>query len=59
MVRSGLLDLGQWQATGFALDDANGVVSRAAVHGGPFELDVIRPEALPAPPLLTPACDNR
>ncbi len=43
LVRSGLLDLSQWNVTEFELDQANEAVAHAATHGGPFRLDVIRP----------------
>lgn len=43
LVRSGLLDLGQFDVTAFALDDANQAVAYAAAHGGPFRATVIRP----------------
>jgi alcohol dehydrogenase len=43
LVRSGLLDLGQWEVVEFDLDHANEAVAHAAAHGGPFRADVIRP----------------
>ena len=43
LVRSGLLDLSQWDVTEFDLDQANEAVAHAAAHGGPFRCDVIRP----------------
>jgi len=43
LVRSGLLDLSNWDVTAFALDDANEAVAHAAAHGGPFKSTVIRP----------------
>jgi alcohol dehydrogenase len=43
LVRSGLLDLSQFEVTEFALPDANEAVAYAALHGGPFKLTVIRP----------------
>ncbi len=43
LVRSGLLDLSQFEVTEFALDDANKAVAHAAAYGGPYKLTVIRP----------------
>jgi alcohol dehydrogenase len=43
LVQSGLLDLNNWDITTFDLDHANEAVSHAAVSGGPFKLDVLRP----------------
>ncbi len=43
LVRSGLLDLSQWEITAFDLDHANEAVAHAAAHGGPFRADVIQP----------------
>ena len=43
MVRAGLIDLGQYELTEFALDDANDAVAHAAANAGPFGLTVIRP----------------
>ncbi len=43
LVRSGLLDLGQWEVTEFPLDQANEAVAQAAAGGGPFRSTVIRP----------------
>jgi alcohol dehydrogenase len=43
LVRSGLLDLSQFEVTEFALPDANEAVAYAALNGGPFKLTVIRP----------------
>lgn len=43
LVRSGRLDLGQFEVTEFALDDANDAVAHAADHGGPFRMTVLRP----------------
>jgi alcohol dehydrogenase len=42
LVRSGLLDLGQFEVTEFDLDHANDAVTHAAANGGPFNLAVIR-----------------
>ena len=42
LVRSGLLDLSQFEMTEFDLDHANDAVAHAA-HGGPFRTTVIRP----------------
>ena len=43
LIRSGLLDLGQFDVTTFELDRANDAVAHAAAHGGPFKLTVIEP----------------
>jgi alcohol dehydrogenase len=43
LIRRGLLDLGHFSVTDFALDQANEAVAHAAAHGGPFKLTVIRP----------------
>ena len=43
MVRAGLVDLGQFEMTEFALDDANQAVAHAAANAGPRELTVLRP----------------
>ena len=43
LVRSGLLDIRNWDVTEFGLDRANEAVAHAAAHGGPFKADVIRP----------------
>lgn len=43
LVRSGLLDLSQFDVTDLSLDDANGAVAHAAAVSGPFKLTVIRP----------------
>ncbi len=43
LVRAGLLDLGQFDVTEFALDDANQAVAHAAGHAGAFRITVIRP----------------
>ncbi len=42
-VRSGLLDLRQWQVAEFGLDGANEAVAHAAGNAGPFRLTVLRP----------------
>ena len=44
MVRSGLIDLAQFDMTEFALDDANAAVAHAAANAGPFQLTVLRPD---------------
>lgn len=44
LVRSGLIDLNQFDVTEFALDDANGAVASAAATAGPFKLTVLRPD---------------
>ncbi len=43
LIRSGLLDLGNFAVTAFDLDDANEAVAHAAANGGPFKLTVLRP----------------
>ena len=43
LVRAGLLDLGQFAVTAFALDDANEAVAHAAANAGPFRLTVLKP----------------
>ena len=43
LIRSGLLDLGQFAVTEFGLDQANEAVAHAAAHSRPFNLTVIRP----------------
>ncbi|MGR6920312.1 alcohol dehydrogenase catalytic domain-containing protein [[Actinomadura] parvosata] len=43
LARSGLLDLGQFDVTEFALGDAAAAVAHAAEHSAPFRLTVIRP----------------
>ena len=43
LVRAGLLDLGQFEVTEFALDNANEAVAHAAAHAGPFRITVLRP----------------
>ena len=43
LIRSGLLDLGNFDVTAFDLDDANDAVAHAAAHSGPFKMTVIRP----------------
>jgi alcohol dehydrogenase len=43
LVRSGLLDLSQFEVREFDLDHANDAVAHAAAHGGPFKATVIRP----------------
>jgi alcohol dehydrogenase len=43
LIRSGLLDLGNFDVASFDLDDANEAVAHAAANGGPFKLTVIRP----------------
>jgi alcohol dehydrogenase len=44
MVRSGLIDLSQFELTEFALDDVNAAVSHAAADAGPRQLTVVRPD---------------
>ncbi len=43
LVRSGLLDLRNWEITDFDLDHANEAVAHAAAHAGPFKATVIQP----------------
>ena len=43
LVRSGLLDLGQFAVTEFGLNDANEAVTHAAANAGPFRLTVLKP----------------
>ncbi|MGC3024429.1 alcohol dehydrogenase catalytic domain-containing protein [Burkholderia sp. DN3021] len=43
LIRGGLLDLGHFDATVFALDNANDAVAHAAANGGPFRMTVIAP----------------
>ena len=43
LVRSGLLDLGHFAVTPFALDDVNQAVAHAATDAGPFRLTVLKP----------------
>ena len=43
LVRSGLLDLSQFEVTEFALTHANKAVAHAAAYGGPFKLTIIQP----------------
>jgi alcohol dehydrogenase len=44
MVRAGLINLGQFDMTEFALDDANEAVAHAAANAGPRQLTVLRPD---------------
>jgi alcohol dehydrogenase len=44
MVRSGLVDLDQFDLAEFAIDDANAAVAHAAANAGPRQLTVIRPD---------------
>jgi alcohol dehydrogenase len=44
LVRSGLIDIGQFEVSEFALDDANDAVAHAAAHAGPRQLTVLRPD---------------
>jgi alcohol dehydrogenase len=44
MVRSGLIDLTQFDLTEFGLDDANIAVAHAAANAGPRQLTVLRPD---------------
>jgi len=46
MVRAGLIDLGQYQVSEFALDEANLAVAHAAANAGPRQLTVLRPDRM-------------
>lgn len=41
LIRSGALDLSQWNVSAFALHQVNEAVDHAANFGGPFQLDVL------------------
>jgi NADPH:quinone reductase-like Zn-dependent oxidoreductase len=43
LIRSGLLDINQFEATSFDLNHANEAVEHAAAHSGPFKMTVITP----------------
>jgi alcohol dehydrogenase len=43
LIRAGLIDLDQFEATSFDLDHANEAVAHAAANSGPFKLTVIKP----------------
>jgi len=43
LIRSGLLDLNNWDVTNFDLADVNKAVAHAAAESGPFKLTVLRP----------------
>ena len=43
LVRSGLLDLRQWDVAEFPLDEVNHAVAHAAAEAGPFKLTVLKP----------------
>jgi alcohol dehydrogenase len=43
LIRSGLLDLSNFDITDFDLDKANEAVAHAAAHSGPFKMTVIQP----------------
>jgi alcohol dehydrogenase len=43
MVRSGLIDLGQFELAEFPLDEANAAVAHADANAGPRQLTVLRP----------------
>ncbi len=44
LVRAGMIDLGKFDVTEFALDDANEAVAHAAANAGPLRLTVLRPD---------------
>jgi alcohol dehydrogenase len=44
MIRAGLIDLGQFELTEFALDGANEAVAHAAANAGPRQLTLLRPD---------------
>jgi len=43
LIRSGLIDLDQFEAVSFDLDHANEAVAHAAANSGPFKMTVIKP----------------
>ncbi len=43
LIRSGLIDLDQFETVSFDLDHANEAVTHAAANGGPFKMTVIKP----------------
>jgi alcohol dehydrogenase len=43
LIRSGLIDLDNWEVARFSLDRANEAVAHAAKSGGPFRMTVIAP----------------
>jgi alcohol dehydrogenase len=43
LIRSGLMDLGNFEVTVFDLEDANEAIAHAAINSGPFKLTVIQP----------------
>jgi len=43
LIRSGLLDLKNWNVTNFDLADVNKAVAHAAAESGPFKVTVLRP----------------
>jgi alcohol dehydrogenase len=43
LIRSGLIDLAQFETVSFGLDHANEAVTHAAANSGPFKLTVIKP----------------
>jgi NADPH:quinone reductase-like Zn-dependent oxidoreductase len=47
LVRSGLLNLGQFAVTEFPLASANEAVTHAAANGGPFRMTVLKPGLRP------------
>ncbi|MGD0192035.1 MAG: medium chain dehydrogenase/reductase family protein [Rhizomicrobium sp.] len=46
LVRSGLIDLAQFDLTEFALDDVNDAIAHAAATAGPLKLTVLRPDRI-------------
>jgi alcohol dehydrogenase len=43
LIRAGLLDLGHFAATSFALEQVAEAVAHAAANGGPFRMTILRP----------------
>jgi len=44
LIRSGLLQLDQYDVTSFDLDHANEAVAHAAANAGPFKMTVLKPQ---------------
>ena len=45
LIRTGLIDIGHFEATGFALEDVAKAVAHAAENAGPFKLTLLQPVA--------------